>query len=83
MQFLNKRKKSVCTQLPVCCVAVLAFMPLVAILFSCSSFISGVHFGDRNQSNTMGLQFVPSGILKSALYNILYVVVEVTWITNS
>ena len=78
IQFLNKWKNSVCAQLLVCGVAVFAFLLLTAIPFSCSSFISGIYFGYQNQRNTMELQFVPSGIFKSVLYNILYVVLRLT-----
>jgi hypothetical protein len=46
-------------------------------------FISGIHFGYENQSNTMGLQFVAPRILISVLYNILDVVFEVKWNTNA
>jgi hypothetical protein len=56
---------------------------LQATLFSCSSSISGICFGEQKHSNTMELQFLPSIILKSVLYNILYVVFEVKWTTNS
>ena len=72
-----------CAQLPICGVAVFTFLPLVVIPFSPSSFISGIHFGNKNQSNTMGLQFVVPGIFKYVLYNILDVVFEVKWNTNS
>jgi len=72
-----------CAQLPDCGVAVFTFLPLMMTLFSCSSFISSIHFGEQKHSNATGPQFVPSRILSSVLYNILYVVSGVKWSTNS